>query len=282
MLPEPTAGLAEATDAKSPVALLLRGSASADDERLVAVLDFFGIPWVALTISQATAGDVGSVIAGLSTFSVLTSASTLAEILRSGGAAVLPDWMTGSSAIFVYGFRSTDVCRNLLRIITADPEADIRNLNARSPLLSISSDLPEICGPMSGLQVPLLPGAAHAALAVKSTSPDLKSIVAVSEGHLFARTAVGKVPFFLDASDSIVDIHRQAAVYFDVKNCFAGCIAGLNEILRRQGLLAGRWCIDPAEDLSPGQLEEIDRILASYPQLTDDDFVRANLDRWLR
>ncbi len=224
MLPEPTAGLAEATDAKSPVALLLRGSASADDERLVAVLDFFGIPWVALTISQATAGDVGSVIAGLSTFSVLTSASTLAEILRSGGAAVLPDWMTGSSAIFVYGFRSTDVCRNLLRIITADPEADIRNLNARSPLLSISSDLPEICGPMSGLQVPLLPGAAHAALAVKSTSPDLKSIVAVSEGHLFARTAVGKVPFFLDASDSIVDIHRQAAVYFDVKNCFAGAV----------------------------------------------------------
>ena len=67
-----------------------------------------------------------------------------------------------------------------------------------------------------------------------------------------------------------------------MKNCFAGCIAGLHEILRRQGLLAGRWCIDPAEDLSPGQLEEIDRILASYPQLTDDDFVRANLDRWLR
>ena len=69
---------------------------------------------------------------------------------------------------------------------------------------------------------------------------------------------------------------------FDVRNCFAGCIAGLHEILRRQGLLAGRWCLEPAEDLSPGQLEEIDRILASYPQLADDSFVASNLDQWLR
>jgi len=71
------------------------------------------------------------------------------------------------------------------------------------------------------------------------------------------------------------------AALFDVRNNFAGCIAGLHEILRRQGLLAGRWCLDPAEDLSPGQLEEIDRVSASYPHLADDDFVRSHLDRWL-
>ena len=69
---------------------------------------------------------------------------------------------------------------------------------------------------------------------------------------------------------------------FDVRNGFAGCIAGLHEILRRQGLLAGRWCLDPKEDLSPGQLAEIDRVCAAYPQLADDEFVRANLDRWLK
>ncbi|MCX6628817.1 MAG: dihydrodipicolinate synthase family protein, partial [Candidatus Solibacter sp.] len=69
---------------------------------------------------------------------------------------------------------------------------------------------------------------------------------------------------------------------FDVRNRFAGCIAGLHEILRRQGLLAGRWCLDPAEDLSGGQLEEIDRVCATYPELMDDEFVRQNLDRWLR
>jgi dihydrodipicolinate synthase/N-acetylneuraminate lyase len=69
---------------------------------------------------------------------------------------------------------------------------------------------------------------------------------------------------------------------FDVRNGFAGCIAGLHEILRRQGLLAGRWCLDPKEDLSPGQLAEIDRVCAAYPQLTDDEFVHANVDRWLK
>jgi dihydrodipicolinate synthase/N-acetylneuraminate lyase len=71
------------------------------------------------------------------------------------------------------------------------------------------------------------------------------------------------------------------AALFDVRNRFAGCIAGLHEILRRQGLLVGRWCLDPAEDLSPGQMAEIDRVVEAYPHLVDDEFVRSNLDRWL-
>lgn len=72
------------------------------------------------------------------------------------------------------------------------------------------------------------------------------------------------------------------AALFDVRNSFRGCIAGLHEILRRQGLLAGRWCLDPKEDLSPGQKEEIDRVCKEYPHLMDDEFVASNLDRWLR
>jgi hypothetical protein len=69
--------------------------------------------------------------------------------------------------------------------------------------------------------------------------------------------------------------------FFDVANGFAGCIAGLHEVLRRQGLLEGTWCLDPDERLSPGQAEEIDRVYAAYPELNDDAFVAANLDRWL-
>jgi hypothetical protein len=68
---------------------------------------------------------------------------------------------------------------------------------------------------------------------------------------------------------------------FDVANDFHGCIAGCHEILRRQGLLAGIWCLDPSEGLGPGQVAEIDRVRAAYPALNDDDFVRANLARWL-
>jgi dihydrodipicolinate synthase/N-acetylneuraminate lyase len=72
------------------------------------------------------------------------------------------------------------------------------------------------------------------------------------------------------------------AVLFDARNEFVGCIAGLHEILRRQRLLDGRWCLDPNEDLSPGQMDEIDRICAAYPHLQDDEFVAAHLDDWLR
>jgi dihydrodipicolinate synthase/N-acetylneuraminate lyase len=71
------------------------------------------------------------------------------------------------------------------------------------------------------------------------------------------------------------------AALFDVANGFRGCIAGIHEILRRQGLLAGVWCLDPQEALSPGQREELDRVCAAYPHLNDDDFVAQNRDRWL-
>lgn len=71
------------------------------------------------------------------------------------------------------------------------------------------------------------------------------------------------------------------AALFDPQHEFAGSIAGIHEVLRRQGLLRGRWCLNPKEDLSPGQMEEIDRVYAAYPQLHDDDFVREHRDRWL-
>jgi dihydrodipicolinate synthase/N-acetylneuraminate lyase len=68
---------------------------------------------------------------------------------------------------------------------------------------------------------------------------------------------------------------------FDVAHRFHGCIPGIHEMLRRQGLLRGRWCLDPREELSPGQAAEIDRVCRAYPHLRDDDFVRGRLDRWL-
>jgi dihydrodipicolinate synthase/N-acetylneuraminate lyase len=71
------------------------------------------------------------------------------------------------------------------------------------------------------------------------------------------------------------------AAFFDAANAFAGCIPGIHEVLRKQGLLDNTHCLNPAETLSPGQLDEINRVYRSYPHLNDDDFVRENLDRWL-
>jgi len=69
---------------------------------------------------------------------------------------------------------------------------------------------------------------------------------------------------------------------FDADNRFAGCIPGISYVLKQQGLLEQIGTLDPNEQLSPGQAEKIDRIIRDYPHLTDDDFVRENLDEWLQ
>ncbi|MBL9129284.1 MAG: dihydrodipicolinate synthase family protein [Verrucomicrobiales bacterium] len=79
-----------------------------------------------------------------------------------------------------------------------------------------------------------------------------------------------------------VEVTDGNAAFFDAANGFAGCIAGLHEVLRRQGLLEGVWCLDPNEGLSVGQSAEIDRVLRAYPHLGDEIFVAENRDRWLR
>jgi len=79
-----------------------------------------------------------------------------------------------------------------------------------------------------------------------------------------------------------VEVTDANAAFFDAANGFGGCIAGIHEVLRRQGLLEGVWCLDPNEDLGPGQAEEIDRVYRAYPHLHDDAFVAEHLDAWLK
>lgn len=96
--------------------------------------------------------------------------------------------------------------------------------------------------------------------------------------HEIAREGLPVPQHLLSLAAEVTDAN---AALFDAANGFWGCIAGLHEILRRQGLLDGIWCLDPAEGLSPGQREAIDRVCTAYPHLADDEFVQANLHRWL-
>jgi dihydrodipicolinate synthase/N-acetylneuraminate lyase len=93
---------------------------------------------------------------------------------------------------------------------------------------------------------------------------------------LLKKIQQGEVDLALDSR--ITDCN---SAFFDVANNFAGCIPGCHEVLRRQGLLEGTWCLDPNEKLSPGQSAEIDRVCREHADLADDAFVRANLERWL-
>jgi hypothetical protein len=93
-----------------------------------------------------------------------------------------------------------------------------------------------------------------------------------------ACNAPGVPPRLLTIAAQVTDMN---AALFDAANGYAGCIAGVHEVLRRQGLLAGTWCLDERETLSPGQAAELDRVCRAYPDLTDDAFVREQLAGWL-
>ena len=107
----------------------------------------------------------------------------------------------------------------------------------------------------------------------------LHAVELLGECHQLVRSKTPMPPEMLRRAIQITDAN---AAFFDAANGYAGCIPGIHEVLRRQGLLAGTWCLDPNEQLSPGQSAEIDRIYAAYPELNDDAFVAKHLDEWLR
>jgi len=110
-------------------------------------------------------------------------------------------------------------------------------------------------------------------------------------GHwaVWTRSAVSHLALAKQHSDSVPgelltlaqQITDANSAIFDPAHNFQGCIPGIHEILRRQGLLEGRWCLDPNEELSPGQSTELDRVCRAYPHLQDDAFVQEHLDEWL-
>jgi len=105
-----------------------------------------------------------------------------------------------------------------------------------------------------------------------------KAVELHAECRRLARSGESVPPPLLRRAAEVTDTN---AAFFDAANGYAGCIAGLHEVLRRQGLFEGIWCLDPNETLSPGQQEEIDRVYRAYPDLNDDQFVAAHRHEWL-
>src|SRR5918912_1266835 len=97
----------------------------------------------------------------------------------------------------------------------------------------------------------------------------------------YLQPAVGGVILAADLLALDARVTDCNSAFFDVANNFHGCIAGCHEVLRRQGLMQGLWCLDPNEGLSPGQKQEIDRVCREHADLSDDAFVKANLEKWL-
>ncbi len=105
-----------------------------------------------------------------------------------------------------------------------------------------------------------------------------RAVALLAEIHALVETRQPVSPALLTLGTRMTDAN---AAIFDAAHGFAGCIPGIHEVLRRQGFLSSIACLNPAEVLSPGQSDEIDRVCKAYPELNDDAFVRVNLDRWL-
>ncbi len=106
----------------------------------------------------------------------------------------------------------------------------------------------------------------------------LRAVELLNEIHTVTESAAPVPQELLARAAEITDCD---SALFDPRHNFAGCIPGIHEVLVRQGLLKGRWCLDPRADLSPGQKEDLDRVIASYPHLTDDQFIADHLAQWL-
>lgn len=212
-------------DMGSSIALLLRSddTPSPEDCNLAEILDFFGIPWTAINVSEANGDKIATLTASHPQLSILTSARCLAETLQPCKPGTFPAWLAAAASVFVYGFQPGDSCRALLRRITGDPEADIRGIDAWPITVSVTDAFPDMCGPMSALQIQLQPGAADAVLVIRGHG-ELQSIASAPAGHMFAGFTHAGVRFFADASLAMVDIRERAATYFDVKKRFAGAV----------------------------------------------------------
>jgi dihydrodipicolinate synthase/N-acetylneuraminate lyase len=104
---------------------------------------------------------------------------------------------------------------------------------------------------------------------------------AVAQHHQCCALAKSGGPIPLEVLKLGTQLTDANSALFDAANNFRGCVPGIHEILHRQGLLEGTWCLDENETLSPGQSAEIDRVLEAYPHLTDDEFVQQHLHHWL-
>ncbi|MBK5189395.1 MAG: dihydrodipicolinate synthase family protein, partial [Gemmatimonadaceae bacterium] len=155
-----------------------------------------------------------------------------------------------------------DSGRTDVSLYTGNDDQIVLDLLTRFPPLGDSARAPRIVGGLLGQWAVWT----HRAVEMLDELREVRDAASLDAGWLTRAAAL------TDANGAL----------FDVRHAFAGCIAGLHEILRRQRLLAGTWCLDPNEGLSAGQLGEIDRVVRAHPQLTDDEFVAPNVDDWLR
>jgi hypothetical protein len=208
-------------------ALLLSEEMHSSSERnLTTLLEFFGIPWNTVSLEEVAreCTDLAGRSAGK--FCILGSAPGMAAALQGtmGPNAVLPAWMLNASSVYIYGFQQTPACRGLLRFLVNAVESEIRKPAAPAAHIFVSDDFPKLCGPLSGLQVPVKLTEKDQCFGFQPQSGEWQSIISADCGELFISVIRSGVQFFLNASAGIIDLNSPATTYFDVKEHFCDSV----------------------------------------------------------
>ena len=212
---------------RSPQAFLLsENNPPSNDRNLAGLLDFFGVPWTYITAEEISGNKSNSLLSRDTKKCILSSAPHLAaaiqEVQQCGGK--LPEWIQQVDSVYVYGFQESAICQNLLRFLTQDLTGSICPLRKSRAIASITSQLPDLCGPLSGIQLLASLFEGDRFFDLRQMSGHLQNIVTVDEGVLFFAVVCGGVSFYLSASSNIVDLQRPLTKYFDVKDFVCSAI----------------------------------------------------------
>src|SRR2546423_3419006 len=217
-MPESNQGLPSLSDRSPQAFLLSENNPPLRDRNLAVLLDFFGVPWTYITADEISTGRRAPLLSGTARTSILSSAPHLAaaihEVQQCGGK--LPDWIQHADSVYVYGFQETPPCQNLLRFLTQDLTGNIRHSNESHTLVSVTSDVPEFCGPLSGIQALAHLAEGDRLFDLHQVSRNIQTILTTNEGVLFFGVLCGGVRFYLSASSNIIDLQRPVTRYFDV------------------------------------------------------------------
>jgi hypothetical protein len=153
-------------------------------------------------------------------FSVLAAAATLAAAVEGeeGPEASLPRWLTEAQSAYIYGFQCNEACRRLLRLLTGDARADIVSSARTQDIMSVTSSLPEICGPMSGMNIPT--DVDDLLVFDCKGGRQRQSIIKASDGDLFFTVEYKGVQVYVNACPRVVDVESLSPAFFDIKKAF--------------------------------------------------------------
>jgi hypothetical protein len=211
----------DAAPSGHPEALLLRGDAVLpEDAKLAEMLGALGVSVQAVHVSEIDSRSERSSSDAAEQFCVITSANRLAalvgEEMNPDGA--LPEWMAKARSVYVYGFTEDPASQQLLRFLTGDSCAKVRYAKGKQVIVTVTSDYPAMCGPMSGIQFEARAPEKHPVFDLYVRPGSLESVLNSNQGHLFVSARGRGAQLFINASAEVIDVSAACTKYFDVRD----------------------------------------------------------------